>query len=100
MNNNGHGMAKWEKFYVILVPVMVAVVVGWVSGRVTTAQQLGERPDRQELQSVIGEVKQEIKDTRAQIQREMDYIKERQDRQTTRMEKLQDGVTEILRAIK
>ncbi len=100
MNNNGNGKMRWERTYVIIIPMVVAAVVAYGSSRVTTAQQLGERPDRQELQSVIGEVKQEIKDTRAQIQREMDYIKERQDRQTTRMEKLQDGVTEILRAIK
>jgi len=69
--------------------VFLSAMVGYAGGQIGIAKELGKRPDRQE-------VSRAVTDLREGIQRELDDVKDRQDRTQRGVDSIQRTLQEIL----
>jgi len=72
-----------------VVGILLSGVVGYAGGQVGFAKELGKRPDRQEVSRAVTDLKEGV-------QRELDDVKNRQDRIQHGVDMIQETLREIL----
>ena len=90
-----------DKISLTLLVMILSGVVAYYSGQIAITGQFGDRPTRVEMVAVVKNQKEEIKEvlkaTQEQTQRQLDDIKNQQDRTYNEIQKINDNIKELIR---
>ena len=79
-----------EKVSFAVLAMILSGIVAYFSGQISTAQEIASRPSRQEM-------KETIKATQEETQRQLDDIKKQQDRTYSEIQKINDNIKELIK---
>ncbi len=79
-----------EKISLTVLAMILSGILAYFTGQASTAQSISERPTRQEM-------KETIKATQEETQRQLDDIKKQADRTYGEIQKINDNIKELIK---
>ena len=83
-------MNSKDKISLTVLAMILSGIVAYFSGQILIAQEIASRPSRQEM-------KETIKATQEETQRQLDDIKKQQDRTYSEIQKINDNIKELIK---
>ena len=83
-------MNSKDKISLTVLAMILSGIVAYFSGQMSIAQEIASRPSRQEM-------KETIKATQEETQRQLDDIKKQQDRTYSEIQKINDNIKELIK---
>ena len=78
-----------EKISFAVLAMILSGIVAYFSGQISVAQNIASRPTRQEM-------KEELKATQEETQRQLDDIKRQQDRTYNEIQKINENINKMV----